>query len=55
MTTKGSKEQLHEHNEEEKKKVLQDLAQGLEWMFVKKNECVTTLGEEHNCQTLKWR
>ena len=30
VTTKGSKERLREHNEEEEKKVLQDLAQGLE-------------------------
>ena len=35
MTTEGSKERLREHNEEEEKKVLQDLAQGLERMFVK--------------------
>ena len=55
MTTKGSKERLREHNEEEKKKMLQDLAQGLEQMFVKQNECVTTLGEEHNLRTLKRR
>ena len=55
MTIEGSKERLREHNEEEKKKMLQDLAQGLEQMFVKPNECVTTLGEEHNYQTLKRR
>ena len=41
MTTEGSKERLREHNEEEEKKVLQDLAQGLERMFVKQNECIT--------------
>ena len=55
MTTERSKQRLREHNEEREKKVLQDLAQGLELMFVKQNECVTTLGEEHNCQTLKRR
>ena len=52
-TVEGSKERPHEHNREEKKKVLQDLAQNLERMFVKQNECVTTLREEHNLRTLK--
>ena len=55
MTTEGLKERLRKHNEDEEKKVFQDLAQGLERMFVKQNEYVTTLGEEHNCQTLKRR
>ena len=42
-TTEGSKERSCELNpEEEEKKALQELAQGLERMFVKKNECVTT-------------
>ena len=35
--------------------MLQELAQGLERMFVKQNECVTTLKEEHNSRTLKRR
>ena len=35
MTIEGLKERLREHNEEKEKKVLQDLAQGLERMFVK--------------------
>ena len=49
MTTEGSKERPSElDKEEEEKKVLQELAQGLERMFVKQNECVTTLKEEHN-------
>ena len=30
MTIEGSKERLHKHNEDEEKKVLQDLAQDLE-------------------------
>ena len=55
-TTKGSKERSCEPNtEEEKKKMLQKLAQGLERMFVKQNECVTMLKEERNSRTLKRR
>ena len=54
-TIEGSKERLREHNGEEKKKVLQDLAQGLERMFLKQDECVTTLKEEHNSRALKRR
>ena len=55
-TTEGSKERSCEPNTEEKeKKVLQDLVRNLERMFVKQNECVTTLKEEHNSRTLKWR
>ena len=38
---------------EEEKKVLQELAHGLERMSVKQNEFVTTLKEEHNSRTLK--
>ena len=40
---------------EEEKKVLQELAQGLERMSVKQNEFVTTLKEEHHSRTLKRR
>ena len=31
------------------------MAQGLERMFVKQNECITMLKEEHNPRTLKQR
>ena len=56
MTTEGSKEWPCElDKEEEEKKALQELAQGLERMFVKQNECVTTLKEEHKSRTLKQR
>ena len=56
MTTEGSKERPYElDKEEEKKKAFQELAQGLERMFVKQNECVTTPKEEHNLRTLKRR
>ena len=52
----GSKERPCELDKEEKeKKELQELAQGLERMFVKQNECVTTLKEERNSQTSKRR
>ena len=55
-TIEKSKERSCEPNtKEEEKKVLQELAQGLERMFVKQNECVTTLIEEHNSRTLKRR
>ena len=55
-TTEGSKEWLYElDKDEEEKKVLQELALGLERMFVKQNECVTTLKKEHNSRTLKRR
>ena len=55
-TTEGSKERLCELNtEKEEKKVLHELAQGLERMFVKQNEYVTMLKEEHNSRTLKRR
>ena len=40
---------------EEEKKVLQELAQGLERMSVKQNEFVTTLKKEHHSRTLKRR
>ena len=40
---------------EEEKKVLQEIAQGLERMSVKQNEFVTTLKEEHHSRTLKRR
>ena len=56
MTTEGSKERPCElDKEKEEKKILQELAQGLERMFVKPNECVTTLKEEQNSRTLKQR
>ena len=54
-TTEGSKEQSCKPNVEEEKKVLQELAQGLERMSVKQNECITTLIEEHDSRTLKRR
>ena len=55
-TTKRSKERSCKPNtEEEEKKALQELAQGLERMFVKQNECITTFKEEHNSRTLKRR
>ena len=55
-TTEGSKEWSYEPNtEEEEKKVLQELVKGLERMFVKQNECVTTPKKEHNSRTLKQR
>ena len=54
-TTEGSKEQSCEPNREEEKKVLQELAQDLERMSVKRNEFVTTLKEEHRSRTLKRR
>ena len=55
-TTKRSKERSCKPNmEEEEKKTLQELAQGLERMFVKQNEYVTTPKEEHNSRTLKGR
>ena len=55
-TTEGSREWSREPNtEEEEKKMLQKLAQGLEQMSVKQNEYVTTLKEEHDLQTLKRR
>ena len=54
-TTKRSKERSCEPNGEQEKNTLQDSAQGLEQMFVKQNECVTTLKEEHKSRTLKRR
>ena len=55
-TTERSKERPCKlDKEEEEKKVLQELAQDLERMFVKQNECVTTPKEEHNSRTLKRR
>ena len=54
-TTKGSKEQSHEPNGEEEKKMRQDLVQNLERMLNEQNEYITTLREEHNDQTLKQR
>ena len=55
-TTEGLKERPCElDKKEEEKKALQELAQGLERMFVKQNECVTMLKEEHNSRTLKQR
>ena len=56
IAKEGSKERsCKPYTEEEKKKVLQELAQGLEQMSVKQNEFVTTLKEEHNSRTLKRR
>ena len=54
MTTEGSKERPCELDKEEKK-TFQELAQGLERMFFKQNECVTTLKKEHKSRTLKRR
>ena len=55
-TTERSKERSCKLNtEEEEKKALQELAQGLERMFIKQNECITTFKEEHNLRTLKRR
>ena len=54
-TTEGSKERSYKPNGEQKKNTFQDPAQGLEWMIVEQNECVTTLREEHNPRTLKRR
>ena len=55
-TTKRSKERSCKLNkEEEEKKALQELAQGLERMFVKQNEGVTMPKEEHNLLALKRR
>ena len=55
-TTEGLKEwPCKLDREEEEKKTLQELAQGLERMFVKQNECVTMLKEEHNSRILKRR
>ena len=56
IATEGSKERSCEPNtEEEEKKMLQKLAQGLERMSVEQNEYVTTLKEEYNSRTLKRR
>ena len=55
-TTEGSKERYCKiDKEEEEKKVLQELAQGLEQMSVKQNKCVTTPKEEHNSRASKRR
>ena len=55
-TTERSKERSCEPNmEEEEKKMIQKLAQGLERMSVKQNEYVTTPKEEHNSRGLKRR
>ena len=55
-TTEKLKERSCEPNtKEEEKKVLQELAQGLERMSVKQNEFITTLKEEHHSRTLKRR
>ena len=43
------------NTKKEEKKVLQELAQSLERIFVKQNECVITPKEEHNSRTLTWR
>ena len=40
LTTEGLKERSCKLNGEQDKNTLQDLAQGLERMFVKQNECV---------------
>ena len=55
-TTEKSEERSCKPNtNEEEKKVLQELAQGLERMSVKQNEFVTTPKEEHHSRTLKRR
>ena len=55
-TTEGSKERSCEPNtEKEEKMVLRELAQDLERMFIKQNECITTFREEHNSMSLKRR
>ena len=54
-TTERSKERSCEPDGEQEKSTFRDSAQGLERMFVEQNECVTTLIEEHNSQTLKRR
>ena len=52
-TTEGSKEQSCEPNEEEEKKVLQDLVRNLERILNEQNEYITMLREEHNGRSLK--
>ena len=48
-TTEGSKERPCKlDKEKEEKKAFWELAQGLERMFIKQNECVTMPKEEHN-------
>ena len=55
-TTEGSTERPCElDKEEEEKKALRELAQGLERMFIKQNECVPTPKEQHNLRALKRR
>ena len=55
-TTEGSKERPRKLSmEEEEKKMLQKLAQGLEQMSVEQNEYVTMLKEECNSRNLKRR
>ena len=55
-TTERSKEQSCKPNtEEEEKKALQELAQGLERMSVEQNEYVTMLKKECNSRSLKRR
>ena len=55
LTTKGSKERSCEPNERQEKNTFQGSTQGLERMSVKRNECVSTLIEEHNSRTFKRR
>ena len=56
LTTEGLKERPCElDKEDEEKKALQELAQGLERMFVKQNECVPTPKKEHNLRALNRR
>ena len=54
-TIKGSKERSCKPNEEEEKKVLQDLVRNLVRILNEQNEYITTLRREHNDQTLKQR
>ena len=55
-TIEGSKERSCKMDKrEEEKKALQELAQGLERMFFKHNECVTMPKKEHNLRALKRR
>ena len=52
-TTEGLKERSCEPNGEKEKMVLQDLVRNLERILNEQNEYITTLGREHNGQSLK--
>ena len=53
LATERSKERSYAPNGEQEKNMLWDSAQGLERTFVKRNECISTLIEEHNSRTFK--